>query len=90
MTAAAQAIHAGIPEEPNRLGDGVPRPGAIVLLASVGSKHVPRWVADDGIEAAVSTPAAVSVKEHLWKRELPVECAFRPCDAPRMLSSGAA
>ena len=50
---------------PPRISDGID--------AAVAAHHVPRRVADDGVESRVRSRAAVGVDEHFGKRQRPVK-----------------
>ncbi len=57
---------------------------AVGRRAAVGAQHVPRWIADHGIEARGGARVTGRIEEHFWKRELPVEHRMARRDRARL------
>src|SRR6185295_1449636 len=77
VSVGLRRVDAGVACEADDLRDGRSRARPRVGFTGVGADHVPRRVADDGVEAGPRPPLAAGLEERLRKLELPVEQPMR-------------
>ena len=85
MPVRLRGVHAGVAREADDRRVCRARARPRVGAAGVGPHHVPRRIADHGVESRARTAAAVGVEERLRKLELPVKQAPRLAERERAI-----
>ena len=85
---AFHAIDSGLADEVGELpGIGTP-PGPDLLVTAVAADHVPRRVADNGVEASRPGRGLRPVRKDVRKGQRPVQEAMAGGDGPRAFEKG--
>ena len=76
MRPGFDGVDAGCADEIRQAASIGPPIATGLLFSAVAANHVPRRVADDGVESATCQRHPISAAKHLRKRERPVEKAM--------------
>ena len=73
MTIGLRLVDTGVAREAEQCGNLMPSARSLLGRTGVRPDHVPRRIADHGIEATIGQPPAFFVEEHFRKLELPMK-----------------